>query len=307
MIALHIWSVVGEIDALGSDGWFNRDYFYPPSNDPAKKKPQPNYGGIYRYMNNPEKTLGTMGYFGLALICNHYRVLLLALVFCITNWLLIEIVEIPHVRKIYGDALRDRSGVETVFDHAFYKIQATIRQWISSPSLEVLEKWVGIGDSVQFKVTNMPKGQAFKIILLSTTNAQEIISISECNVERNTHWALVAIPGRHMIWTPGTYCVRVIIEDSVQREDDFQIALFRNPGLLSSGGPEEFIEHLLGKFGIRCLEDAVMAGPRHLLFKRLSEAFEARFGIMWHPQEVFNQCLRGLQSLTDAVDLASSK
>ncbi|KAF2672324.1 phosphatidylethanolamine N-methyltransferase [Microthyrium microscopicum] len=107
-IALHIWTVLSCYDSLGEFGWFYGDFFYEP-------KDKITYNGIYRFLNNPERVLGLAGLWGAALITWSYAIFALAL---ISNGLMlafIQFVERPHMQKLYGESLRDQSGLSKGF------------------------------------------------------------------------------------------------------------------------------------------------------------------------------------------------
>lgn len=75
MIALHIWSAHSSYEVLGDFGWLYSDYFLTDA-----VPPQLAYTGIYRFLNNPERSMGGAAFFGLALISNSKLVFALAII-----------------------------------------------------------------------------------------------------------------------------------------------------------------------------------------------------------------------------------
>ncbi|KAK7981825.1 phosphatidylethanolamine N-methyltransferase [Apiospora saccharicola] len=95
LIALHIWTAVSIHESLGEFGWFFGDFFF----DQGARL---TYKSIYRFLNNPERFLGTAGLWGAALITWNKTVFLLALSGHVCTFGFLHFVEKPHMRKIYG-------------------------------------------------------------------------------------------------------------------------------------------------------------------------------------------------------------
>lgn len=104
LIALHIWVSVSIYDSLGEFGWFFGDFFF----DQASKL---TYGGIYRYLNNPERLLGLAGVWGAVFITGSNAILFLALLSHALTLGFIQFVEKPHMQKLYGRSLRKEAGI----------------------------------------------------------------------------------------------------------------------------------------------------------------------------------------------------
>lgn len=106
LVALHVWSATSIYEVLGDFGWFYSDFFLfdkVPSNLA--------YTGIYRFLNNPERSLGGAAFLGLALMSNSVLVLVLAAFSHLSHWWFLSFVEAPHMKRLYGDRLRKDGGL----------------------------------------------------------------------------------------------------------------------------------------------------------------------------------------------------
>lgn len=104
LIALHIWTAVSIHESLGEFGWFFGDFFF----DQGARL---TYKSIYRFLNNPERFLGTAGLWGAALITWNKTVFILALTGHLCTFGFLQFVEKPHMRKIYGREIRQEAGL----------------------------------------------------------------------------------------------------------------------------------------------------------------------------------------------------
>ncbi|KIJ41083.1 hypothetical protein M422DRAFT_31958 [Sphaerobolus stellatus SS14] len=108
LIALHMWTASECYDVLGVFGWFFGDFFiedYPATLE---------YTGIYRFLNNPERTMSGAALFGLALISGSKLVFALAVVSQLSHWWFLSRVENPHMQRLYGSSLRQEAGLTKV-------------------------------------------------------------------------------------------------------------------------------------------------------------------------------------------------
>lgn len=104
LVALQVWVAFSIYDQLGEFGWFFGDFFFVNS-------PKLTYGGIYRFLNNPERVLGLAGVWGVALITGSNAIFCLALLSHTLSFAFIQFVERPHMQKLYGRHLRQDAGL----------------------------------------------------------------------------------------------------------------------------------------------------------------------------------------------------
>ncbi len=104
LVALQVWTAVSIYDSLGEFGWFYGDFFFDSTGKLT-------YKSIYRFLNNPERVIGTAGLWGMALITWSRAIFVIALIGHILTLGFISYVEKPHMQKIYGQNLRSEAGL----------------------------------------------------------------------------------------------------------------------------------------------------------------------------------------------------
>lgn len=122
LIALHLWTVISIYESLGEFGWFYGDFFF----DHASRL---TYGGIYRFLNNPERLLGLAGVWGFATITWSKSIFFLAFLSHILTLAFLHFVERPHMQKLYGESLRHQSGLSKSIRRS---LPPPLRRWQSS-------------------------------------------------------------------------------------------------------------------------------------------------------------------------------
>ncbi|KAL9104127.1 MAG: hypothetical protein Q9163_000874 [Psora crenata] len=105
LVALQIWTAISVYDSLGEFGWFFGDFFF------LDQRPKLTYNGIYRYLNNPERVIGLAGVWGAAIITGSVAIFSLATMSHVTTLAFIQLVERPHMQRLYGQSLRRESGL----------------------------------------------------------------------------------------------------------------------------------------------------------------------------------------------------
>lgn len=120
LISLQIWTIASIYESLGEFGWFFGDFFFDQT------RTQLTYDGIYRFLNNPERTIGLAGVWGAAIITWSKAIFFLALLSHTLTLCFIQFVEKPHMQKLYRQNLREQSGVSKSIKRS---LPTPLQQW----------------------------------------------------------------------------------------------------------------------------------------------------------------------------------
>lgn len=126
---LSVWTSYSTYVSVGDFGWFYGDFFIGPE----QYRNQLCYTGIYRFLNNPDAVTGYAGLYGLALVSESGIVFALAFLSQMMNMLFVNLVEIPHMKKLYDrKTMRDegplRRRVKTLIGNALPDMPDGVRE-----------------------------------------------------------------------------------------------------------------------------------------------------------------------------------
>lgn len=98
LIWIGYWSTRSTYETVGDFGWFYGDFFIKA--DAFKQSIA--YTGVFRFLNNPDCVTGYCPMYGCALICGYWEIAYLALGSQFLNIIFLNLVEIPHMKKLYS-------------------------------------------------------------------------------------------------------------------------------------------------------------------------------------------------------------
>lgn len=99
LILLSVWSTYSMYETVGDFGWFYGDFFIHVD----AFEQHLCYTGVYRFLNNPDCVTGYAGLYGVSLICQSWPVFGLSVLAHILNILFLNLVEVPHMEKLYNE------------------------------------------------------------------------------------------------------------------------------------------------------------------------------------------------------------
>jgi len=158
LCGISVWSSNETYDILGDFGWYYGDHFM--SRRQQKQMSEPNaptrrnsndrrdstdfkelgqdyvLKGIYRYVNHPDFVLGKLWLYGFALLCWSDDVAGIAIFTHICTYLLLVLVEEPHMKRVYKNRLRkDSSALAKVLKEKVEKNKSAIKRVMSEKLL----------------------------------------------------------------------------------------------------------------------------------------------------------------------------
>ncbi|KAK5165106.1 phosphatidylethanolamine N-methyltransferase [Saxophila tyrrhenica] len=148
LMALQIWTTTEIYESLGEFGWFFGDFFFDEA-------PKLNYSGIYRFLNNPERTIGLAGVWGAAIITWSKAIFFLALLSHGLTLCFIQFVERPHMQKLYRQSIRETSGVSKNLQTV---IPSPIQKWSGSVDRALDESFGFVEDLLDAARPKLTKG-----------------------------------------------------------------------------------------------------------------------------------------------------
>ncbi|TKA54854.1 hypothetical protein B0A53_02663 [Rhodotorula sp. CCFEE 5036] len=119
LLALQAWSSAETYEVLGPFGWFYGDFWIPDYPHELAVT------GIYRFLNNPERSMGGAAFIGIALIAGSKLALAQALINIAAHWWFLSAVENPHMQRLYGNTLRKDAGVTKTLRNAVRRASHT--------------------------------------------------------------------------------------------------------------------------------------------------------------------------------------
>ncbi|KAK0627687.1 phospholipid methyltransferase-domain-containing protein [Immersiella caudata] len=150
LIALQVWTATSIYESLGEFGWFYGDFFFDSTGKLT-------YTSIYRFLNNPERVIGTAGLWGAALITWSRSIFALALIGHLFTLGFISIVEKPHMQKIYGRNVREEAGLTKFIKRS---LPEPVKEWQKGVDKVIDDSRHFVDDFVQTARSKLASGSS---------------------------------------------------------------------------------------------------------------------------------------------------